>query len=172
MKLNLPAGTMVQGATFGTPRVGNAAWATYFDSQVTDFKRMNNKRDPVPTVPPYDLGFRHPSGEIHIGWDGVAVACPGERFFLFRAFVPPFTLVTLSLQALTTTWIQVVAIKWCRISWKETYWTTSGRTTAYLSARYFARLEVSDKLAIIPYFPHGPTLYVCHMCSVAMILPS
>jgi len=78
MKLNLPAGTMVQGATFGTPRVGNAAWATYFDSQVTDFKRMNNKRDPVPTVPPYDLGFRHPSGEIHIGSDGVAVACPGS----------------------------------------------------------------------------------------------
>jgi len=77
MKLHLPANTTVQGVTFGTPRVGNAAWATLFDSEVPDFKRMNNKRDPVPTVPGRRLGFRHPSGEIHIGFDGIAVACPG-----------------------------------------------------------------------------------------------
>ena len=78
MKLHLPTNTTIQGVTFGTPRVGNAAWASLFDSEVTDFKRVNNKRDPVPTVPGRRSGFRHPSGEIHIGSDGVAVACPGE----------------------------------------------------------------------------------------------
>ncbi|KAI9508343.1 Alpha/Beta hydrolase protein [Russula earlei] len=77
MKLNLPAGTTVRGATFGTPRVGNAAWAAFFDSQVTNFTRMNHMRDPVPTVPHRLLGFRHPRREIHIESDGRAVACPG-----------------------------------------------------------------------------------------------
>jgi Lipase (class 3) len=79
MKLHLPANTTIQGVTFGTPRVGNPAWATFFDSEVADFKRVNNKRDPIPTVPGRKkFGFRHPSGEIHIGLDGIAVACLGE----------------------------------------------------------------------------------------------
>ncbi|KAI0289196.1 Alpha/Beta hydrolase protein [Russula brevipes] len=77
MKLNLPEGTTVQGSTFGTPRVGNEAWATLFDSQISQFTRMNNKHDPVPTVPARMLGFKHPHGEIHIELDGRAVACPG-----------------------------------------------------------------------------------------------
>src|SRR5258708_3471939 len=69
LKLNLPAGTTVRGVTFGTPRVGNAAWATFFDSQIADFTRMNNNRDMIPIVPGRLLGFRHPSGEIHIEKD-------------------------------------------------------------------------------------------------------
>jgi hypothetical protein len=85
MKLNLPAGTTVRGVTFGTPRVGNVAWATFFDSQVSQFTRMNNKRDPVPIVPGRLLGFRHPHLEIHIEPDGTAVVCPGEWFPFFRA---------------------------------------------------------------------------------------
>jgi len=80
MKLNLPVGTTVRGVTFGTPRVGNGAWATFFDSQISDFTRMNNKHDPVPIVPGRLLGFRHPRGEVHIELDGHAVTCPGERF--------------------------------------------------------------------------------------------
>jgi len=81
MKLNLPEGTTIQGVTFGTPRVGNPAWATFFDSQITQFIRLNNKRDPVPTVPGRRLGFRHPRGEIHIQRNGLLVAClgPDER---------------------------------------------------------------------------------------------
>ncbi|KAH9029130.1 alpha/beta-hydrolase [Lactarius hengduanensis] len=63
MKLNLPADTTVRGVTFGTPRVGNPAWATYFDSQIADFTRMNNNRDMVPIVPGQLLGFRHPVGK-------------------------------------------------------------------------------------------------------------
>lgn len=78
MKLNLPGGTRIRGVTFGTPRVGNKDWATFFDSQVSDFTRMNNMRDPVPIIPGRGLGFRHPSGEIHLLSDGSAVVCPGE----------------------------------------------------------------------------------------------
>ena len=78
MNLTLPAGTTVRGVTFGTPRVGNKAWATFFDSHVSDFTRMNNMRDPVPTIPGRFLGYRHPSGEIHIQADGSAVVCPGK----------------------------------------------------------------------------------------------
>ena len=83
MKLNLPAGTTVRGVTFGTPRVGNEAWAGFFDSQIADFTRMNNRRDPVPIVPGRLLGFRHPRGEVHIQLNGSAVACPGGQFSLF-----------------------------------------------------------------------------------------
>ncbi|KAH8978644.1 alpha/beta-hydrolase [Lactarius hatsudake] len=78
MKLNLPAGTTVRGVTFGTPRVGNPAWATYFDSQIADFTRMNNNRDMVPIIPGQGLGFRHPSGEIYIQEDGSVIACHGS----------------------------------------------------------------------------------------------
>ncbi|KAH8994385.1 alpha/beta-hydrolase [Lactarius hatsudake] len=80
MKLNLPAGTTVRGVTFGTPRVGNPAWATFFDSQIADFTRMNNKRDFVPTMPGrtfFSHEFRHPKGEIHIQEDGSVIACLG-----------------------------------------------------------------------------------------------
>ncbi|KAH9060447.1 alpha/beta-hydrolase [Lactarius vividus] len=78
MKVNLPAGTTVRGVTFGTPRVGNPAWATYFDSQIANFTRMNNKRDMVPTVPGRRLGFQHPREEIHIQEDGSVFICPGD----------------------------------------------------------------------------------------------
>ena len=78
MKLNLPAGTSVRGVTFGTPRVGNKDWATFFDSHVSNFTRMNNMRDLVPTIPGRFLGYRHPGGEIHLQADGSAVVCPGE----------------------------------------------------------------------------------------------
>lgn len=78
MKLNLPEGTTVRGVTFGTPRVGNPGWATYFDSQIAHFTRINNKRDVVPTVPGRRFGFRHPREEIHIQEDGSVVTCPGD----------------------------------------------------------------------------------------------
>jgi len=78
MKLNLPAGTKINGITFGTPRVGNNTWATFFDSQVVFFLRLNNKRDPVPILPSRLLGFRHPSGEIYVQEDGSVHVCPGK----------------------------------------------------------------------------------------------
>ncbi|KAI0057779.1 alpha/beta-hydrolase [Artomyces pyxidatus] len=78
MKLNLPAGTAIKAVTYGTPRVGNPAYATYFDSQVSDFTRVNNEQDLIPIVPGRFLGFEHPHGEVHILSPGDAVSCPGD----------------------------------------------------------------------------------------------
>ncbi|KAG1872460.1 alpha beta-hydrolase [Suillus subalutaceus] len=78
MALNLPSSIAIKGVTFGTPRVGNPAWAALFDSLVPDFQRINNKKDIVPIVPGRFMGFSHVQGEVHILSDGDAVQCPGE----------------------------------------------------------------------------------------------
>ncbi|KAI0751667.1 alpha/beta-hydrolase [Daedaleopsis nitida] len=78
MTLNLPASVHVKAVTFGTPRVGNPAWATLFDSKVADFKRVDNMDDPIPIVPGRFLGFEHPHGEVHLLEDGTGVSCPGD----------------------------------------------------------------------------------------------
>lgn len=78
MVLNLPGDISVQAVTYGTPRVGNGAWAAFFDSKVPNFKRVNNEKDIVPIVPGRFLGFAHPHGEIHIVSPGDAVSCPGD----------------------------------------------------------------------------------------------
>lgn len=87
LTLNLPEGTTIRGVTFGTPRVGNRAWSTFFDSRVSSFTRVNNKYDIVPVVPGRLLGFQHVATEIHIQADGQAVICPGE----WPHFVPHFS---------------------------------------------------------------------------------
>ncbi|KAI0765180.1 Alpha/Beta hydrolase protein [Fomes fomentarius] len=78
LTLNLDPSIHVKGVTFGTPRVGNPAWATLFDFKVPDFTRVNNAKDPVAIVPGRHLGFQHPQGEIHILPSGKAYACPGN----------------------------------------------------------------------------------------------
>ena len=74
--LNLPSAT-ISGRTYGTPRVGNPDFATFFDSKVADFTRMNNEKDLIPIVPGRFLGFSHVHGEVHIVQPGTAVACSG-----------------------------------------------------------------------------------------------
>ncbi|KAH9841584.1 Alpha/Beta hydrolase protein [Rhodofomes roseus] len=78
--LNLPSDIQVVGRTFGTPRVGNPAWASLVDSSVPDFTRMNNVDDPIPIVPGRALGFQHPETELHVVSDDTyeVVACPGN----------------------------------------------------------------------------------------------
>lgn len=49
--LNLPPSIHVKGVTYSTPRVGNDRWASLFDAKVPDFVHINNKKDPVPTLP-------------------------------------------------------------------------------------------------------------------------
>ncbi|KAG1770893.1 Alpha/Beta hydrolase protein [Suillus placidus] len=78
MALNLPSSIAIKGVTYGTPRVGNPAWATLFDSMISDFQRINNKKDIVPIVPGRFMGFSHVQGEVHIVSDGYAVQCPGD----------------------------------------------------------------------------------------------
>ena len=78
-KLNLPPSIHVKAITYGKPRVGNQAWAALFDSQVSDFTRINNERDPIPTMPERLVGFQHPKGEVHIVKPGEAYSCPGDE---------------------------------------------------------------------------------------------
>lgn len=78
LTLNLPAGAAIKGVTYGTPRVGNPAFAQLIDAKVPDFRHINNEYDEVPIVPGRFLGFAHPHGEIHILSPGNAVSCPGS----------------------------------------------------------------------------------------------
>ncbi|KAH8833449.1 hypothetical protein DL96DRAFT_1552397 [Flagelloscypha sp. PMI_526] len=50
--------------------VGNQAFADYVDRNV-NVTRINNRKDPVPTVPGLFLGYHHSSGEKHLDKDGV-----------------------------------------------------------------------------------------------------
>ncbi|KAG1772392.1 Alpha/Beta hydrolase protein [Suillus occidentalis] len=79
MALNLPSSIAIKGVTYGTPRVGNPAWAALFDSLIPDFQRINNEKDIIPIVPGRFMGFSHVQGEVHIISDGYAVQCPGKQ---------------------------------------------------------------------------------------------
>ncbi|KAG1745926.1 Alpha/Beta hydrolase protein [Suillus paluster] len=78
MALNLPSNIAIKGVTYGTPRVGNPAWASLFDSLISDFQRINNEKDIVPIVPGRFMGFSHVQGEVHIISPADAVECPGD----------------------------------------------------------------------------------------------
>ncbi|KAK2463203.1 hypothetical protein APHAL10511_004858 [Amanita phalloides] len=74
---NIP-GIRIKTVTYGTPRVGNAAFAHLIDLHIPDFHRVNNEKDVIPTVPAQFLGFSHPHGEIHILSHFDVVACSGD----------------------------------------------------------------------------------------------
>jgi hypothetical protein len=79
LPLHLPSTTKFKTYLFGTPRVGNDAFATYVDSHAS-VVRITNKKDIIPIVPGRFLGFSHPSGENHIQESGGAwVACSGRE---------------------------------------------------------------------------------------------
>lgn len=44
LTLRLPSDVHIRSVVFGVPRVGNSAYAKFFDLKVPDFKRINNKR--------------------------------------------------------------------------------------------------------------------------------
>ncbi|PPQ63476.1 hypothetical protein CVT24_005133 [Panaeolus cyanescens] len=76
--LNLPSSANVKAVTYGTPRVGNPAFAQLIDAKVPNFRRINNELDIIPIVPGRFLGFQHPHGEVHIISPNNAVSCPGD----------------------------------------------------------------------------------------------
>ena len=79
LPLHVPAGTRVSAYTYGLPRVGNAAFANYVDAMESgNLTHINNKEDPVPTLPDKSLGYVHPSGEVHIQDSGSWLACSGQ----------------------------------------------------------------------------------------------
>ncbi|KAH8989455.1 lipase class 3 family protein [Lactarius akahatsu] len=79
LRFHLNATVNVQVIGYGMPRVGNEAFADWVDAhlggQVT---HINNRRDPVPILPPRLLGFHHASGEVHITDSGTWESCPGQ----------------------------------------------------------------------------------------------
>lgn len=78
--LQLPKNVTVTVTSYGMPRVGNQAFADFVDSQLSGHvTHVNNQEDPVPVLPPGFLGFRHPSGEIHILDSGAWDTCPGQE---------------------------------------------------------------------------------------------
>lgn len=50
--------------TFGSPRVGNSVFASFFEEHVSEAWRFTHGRDIVPSVPPILLGFHHVSREV------------------------------------------------------------------------------------------------------------
>jgi len=57
-------GKTVQLYTFGSPRVGNPAYATTLPSVVPTSWRITNQADIVIHLPQIDLGFQHPTQEV------------------------------------------------------------------------------------------------------------
>lgn len=57
-------GSVAYVYTFGQPRVGNQAFASFYQSQVANTFRVINYADMVPHVPPNALSFKHGGHEI------------------------------------------------------------------------------------------------------------
>ncbi|CCM02650.1 uncharacterized protein FIBRA_04754 [Fibroporia radiculosa] len=77
LPLHIP-GASFKFVGYGLPRVGNQAFANYVDAQSTSVTHINNEEDPIPIVPGMDLGYVHPSGELHIQDSGEWTQCPGQ----------------------------------------------------------------------------------------------
>ncbi|KAG6332030.1 hypothetical protein ID866_7057 [Astraeus odoratus] len=77
LPLHLPPNTTFQTITYGLPRVGNKPFADYVDANL-HLTHINNKEDPIPTLPPQAFLYVHPEGEIHIEDSNAWVSCPGQ----------------------------------------------------------------------------------------------
>ncbi len=76
IQLDPTVGVKVIG--YGMPRVGNDVFANFVDKILSGrVTRINNKKDPVPTVPARSFGYQHCSGEVHIQEEsGEWIECP------------------------------------------------------------------------------------------------
>ncbi|KAJ3728605.1 Alpha/Beta hydrolase protein [Lentinula raphanica] len=81
LRLNIPSAS-ISAMTYGTPRVGNPAWAALVNFLTLRIPRILKgtyiSLDLIPIVPGRFLGFEHPAVEIHILGAGDAVSCPGD----------------------------------------------------------------------------------------------
>jgi len=64
-KVNFPSLTIAV-RTYGMPRVGDQAFVNWVDANLKDQVRITNTEDPIPIVPGRFMGYKHPSGEVHI----------------------------------------------------------------------------------------------------------
>lgn len=65
--------------SFGAPRIGNRAFAFALDREGERLHRYVNYRDPVPSLPPGLLGYRHCGKAYYIKKDGRVGALPPAR---------------------------------------------------------------------------------------------
>lgn len=72
----------VEIVTFASPRVGNRAWASLFDSKISHY-RVTNGRDCVPAVPA--LWYAHTGTEVHLMGGGYRT--PKRESYIWE-FVP------------------------------------------------------------------------------------
>ena len=87
LKVQLGSSVNIQVVGYGMPRVGNQAFSNWVDHNLAVdgnlsglVTRINNKEDPVPTLPALYHGFHHASGEVHITDSGTWENCPGKLF--------------------------------------------------------------------------------------------
>ena len=87
LKVQLGSSVNIQMVGYGMPRVGNDHFADWVDGNLAVdgnlnglVTRINNKEDPVPTVPPLYEDFHHVSGEVHITDSGTWESCSGKLF--------------------------------------------------------------------------------------------
>ncbi|KAI0977503.1 lipase [Xylaria arbuscula] len=66
------SGLSVDIINYGSPRVGNAAWATYVSGQDGDEWRVTHLDDPVPRLPPIVFNYAHTTPEYWLS-DGSAL---------------------------------------------------------------------------------------------------
>jgi pimeloyl-ACP methyl ester carboxylesterase len=74
--------TLVCACTFGSPRVGNAAFATLFGAMVPCSVRVKTPYDVVPSLPPESVfaqKYVHVKGGVVILRDGNCAACSDEE---------------------------------------------------------------------------------------------
>jgi len=76
-----PGKTTISTVVFGSPRGGNQAYADFVDQNLPGLVHMHNQNDLVPTVPPHELDYQHPSGELFVqpADPHTVVSCPGQE---------------------------------------------------------------------------------------------
>ncbi|KAF9528953.1 lipase [Crepidotus variabilis] len=77
LALHLPDTTVIKTVTYGAPRVGNENFVLWANGN-SFMQRINNKQDPIPTLPYRVMLFAGTEGEIHITDTNQWVSCPGE----------------------------------------------------------------------------------------------
>ncbi|KAL9683060.1 hypothetical protein QQ045_014874 [Rhodiola kirilowii] len=69
----------VQVITFGQPRIGNAAFASYYSQLVPNMIRVTNNHDIVPHLPPY---YTHFPQKTYHHFPREVILAPGSKYFL------------------------------------------------------------------------------------------
>ncbi|KAG8827698.1 hypothetical protein FRC18_009863 [Serendipita sp. 400] len=77
-KLRLGSDYTFKVVGFAQPRVGNQNWINWYNTNIPDITRINNKDDPVAVLPSLSMGYVGNLGEIHIRDDNAWINCPGN----------------------------------------------------------------------------------------------